>query len=78
MLEYPSQLIPHRIEESIQLLWSVDLNVDDVFRWAGDVEPLWLRQIEERHNWVFVTEASRDVLAMLSRMVVLQEGRFVS
>ncbi len=43
MFEDASQLIPHWIEESIELFWSVYLDMRDVFGWVGDIEPLRLR-----------------------------------
>jgi hypothetical protein len=47
MFENPSQLIPHGVEEGIELLWSIDLDMSDVFRGIRDVEPFRLRQVED-------------------------------
>ena len=42
MLEYPSQLIPHWMKEGIELLWSVDLDMCNIFSGIRYVEPLVL------------------------------------
>lgn len=50
MIENGSQLIPHRIEECIQLLWSVDLYMCDVLGWSCDVEEFGLLLAQKGHN----------------------------
>ena len=50
VLEDPSQLIPHGLEESIELLWSVDLDMGDIFCRVCNVEPFRLGKVEDRHG----------------------------